>query len=109
MLGYNQANQCDKVYKTFTNVIDVACGSNHSVALKDDETIECWGNNDYNQCDIVYKTFTNLIQIYCGLFNSIARLDNGTIECREIIDLINVILFIKLLQILKYHKVTIIY
>jgi alpha-tubulin suppressor-like RCC1 family protein len=42
---------------------NISCGANHSVALKDDGTVECWG---YNACDPVYKTFTNIIQITCG-------------------------------------------
>ena len=55
--GNNEYNQCDSVYKTFTNVIDVACGGHHLLALKDDGTIECWGDN---QCDLIYKTFINI-------------------------------------------------
>jgi len=48
------------VYKTFTNVIDVACGHDHSVALRDTGTLELWGDNEFDQCDPVYKTFTNI-------------------------------------------------
>ena len=44
----------------FTNIISVACGGYHSVALKSDGTLECWGNNEYNQCNPVYKSFTNI-------------------------------------------------
>ena len=58
--GNNEYNQCDTVYKTFTDIIHVACGSYHSVALKDDGTLECWGSNRSNQCDTVYKSFTNI-------------------------------------------------
>ena len=38
----------------------------HSIGLKEDGTIYCWGNNDFNQCDTIYKTFTNITQIACG-------------------------------------------
>ena len=38
----------------------IACGVDHSVALKEDDTLECWGSNKNNQCDPVYKTFTNI-------------------------------------------------
>ena len=38
----------------------ISCGRFHSVVLKDDGTLECWGNNYYNQCDLVYKTFTSI-------------------------------------------------
>ena len=58
--GDNRCNQCDPVYKTFTSLIDVACGGFHSVVVKDNGTIECWESNNINQCDPVYKTFTNI-------------------------------------------------
>ena len=53
-----------RTYKTFKNIIDISCGSHHSVALRSDGTIECWGSNQYRQCDIDYKTFTNVIKIF---------------------------------------------
>ena len=90
MLGSDDY-QCDLVYKTFTNVIDVACGHYHSVALLENGTIKCWGNNTLNQCDSVYKTFTNIINIACGSYHSVALKNDGTIECWDIIDGINVI------------------
>jgi len=59
----------------------IACGSLHSVALRDDGTLECWGNNYNNQCDLVYKTFTNVIGVACGTFHSVALKNDGTLEC----------------------------
>ena len=38
----------------------IVCGDSHSVALKEDGTLECWGNNYVNQCDKVYKSFKNI-------------------------------------------------
>ena len=38
----------------------IVCGFHHSLALKDDGTIYCWGHNKYNQCDEIYKLFTNV-------------------------------------------------
>ena len=60
MLGHNRFNQCDKVYKTFTGIINVACGVDHSVAIKDDGTLECWGSDNFEQCDPIYKSITGV-------------------------------------------------
>jgi len=57
----------------------IACGEYFSVALKDNENIECWGNNEHNQCDPIYKTFTNIISIACGRNHSVALRSDGTI------------------------------
>ena len=54
--GNNDKNQCDPLYKSFTNVIKIACGEHHSISLLDNGTIECWGDNS----DPIYKTFTNI-------------------------------------------------
>ena len=48
------------MYLSFTNIKEIACGVDHSVALKEDGNIYCWGNNDYNKCDLNYLTFTNI-------------------------------------------------
>ena len=48
----------------------IACGWNHSVAIRDAGTIECWGSDECNQCDPVYKTFNNIISVACGYTHS---------------------------------------
>ena len=75
----------------------IACGWYHSVALKDNGTIECWGNNEENKCNCVYKTFTGVISIACGTKHLVSLKSDGTIECWDLM-IINVILYIKLLQ-----------
>ena len=79
----------------------IVCGFHHSVALRSDGNIECWGNNKYNQCDPVYKTFTAIITVACGLYHSVALRSDGTLELWDLIYVINVIMCIKLLLILK--------
>ena len=59
----------------------IVCRFWHSVALKDDGTLECWGSNEYNQCDPVYKTFTGIIDVACGYDHSVALKNDGTLEC----------------------------
>jgi alpha-tubulin suppressor-like RCC1 family protein len=49
---------------TLTNVIQVACGKVHSVALLSDGTVQCWGYNGDNVCDPVHLTFTNVMMPY---------------------------------------------
>ena len=41
--------------------MSISCGENFTVFLKEDGTIECFGNN---QLDQIYKYFTN-IKIHC--------------------------------------------
>ena len=76
----------------------ITCRYIHSVAIKDDGTLECWGNNRFNRFDPVYKSFTSVISIASGLYHSVSLRNDGTIECWDIIDGINVIPFIKRLH-----------
>ena len=72
-------------YRFFYNKLKmnktIVCGGKVSVALKEDGTIECWGDNYFNQCDPVYKTFTDVISVACGVFHSVALKSDGTLEC----------------------------
>jgi len=69
------------VHFTFTDVIQIACGESHLVALLSNGNVRCWGDNDVNQCDSVHLTFTDVIQVACGLNHSVALLSNGTVRC----------------------------
>ena len=60
----NEANQCDPIYETFTNITKISCGETHSVAIKEDGTLYCWGDNFLSQCDPIYQTFTNIKNPY---------------------------------------------
>jgi len=60
--------------------IAIACGYNHSLALRKDGSIVTWGNNDYHQRNFP-PNFTNseYIAIACGDSHSVALRGDGTI------------------------------
>ena len=59
----------------------ISCGGNHSVGLKEDGTIVCWGSNTDNQLDEIYISYTNITAIACGHNHSVGLKDDGTIVC----------------------------
>lgn len=68
---------CDKDYfYKFLNFKAIACGDNHSVALRYDGTIVTWGDNNYSQRHNVpkEKSFTS---IACGKHHSVALHESG--------------------------------
>ena len=59
----------------------LACGSNHTVALKSDGTVVCWGNNNtYNQCTVP-GGLTGVIAVDAGDNHSIALKSDNTVVC----------------------------
>lgn len=61
-----------------TNVVDVAAGGNHALALRGDGTIVGWGNNLSGQINIPV-TASNLVAVAAGLNHSLALRANGTL------------------------------
>jgi alpha-tubulin suppressor-like RCC1 family protein len=61
-----------------TDVQQVACGYQHSYALKKDGTVIGWGANSYQQLDTPVG-LTDVTQIACGFGHTYARLANGSI------------------------------
>ena len=49
--GKCEFGQCD-VPDDLSDVVQIAAGGTHSLALKSDGTVVAWGNNDYGQCDV---------------------------------------------------------
>ena len=63
---------------SLTNVITIAAGSLHSMALKPDHTLVVWGNNQYGQTNIPAAA-TNIMAIgACGYTCAIVR-SNGSV------------------------------
>jgi alpha-tubulin suppressor-like RCC1 family protein len=61
-----------------TNVIRIACGANHALALKGDGTVVAWGNNNSGQTNVP-AGLANVIDISAGIQHSLALMSNGTV------------------------------
>jgi alpha-tubulin suppressor-like RCC1 family protein len=74
---------------TTSNWSNIACGANHTIAIKSDGTLWAWGNNFFGQLGdgtTVYKnlptqitTGTNWSKISAGWYHTIALQSNGTL------------------------------
>lgn len=56
----------------------LACGENHTVFLKSDGTVACWGNNTYGQCTVP-GGLTSIIAVDAGDNHTIALKSDGTV------------------------------
>jgi alpha-tubulin suppressor-like RCC1 family protein len=61
-----------------TNVIRIACGANHALALRNDGTVVAWGSNSFGQTNVP-ADLTNVIDISAGIQHSLALMSNGTV------------------------------
>ena len=60
------------------NVVAIAAGWGHTVALKKDGTVVAWGNNDYRQCNVP-KGLSNVVAISAGGLHTVALLRDGKV------------------------------
>ncbi len=61
-----------------SNVVAVAQGEAHSMALTTNGTVVAWGSNTYGQTNVPYN-LTNVIAIAAGYYHSLALTGNGTV------------------------------
>jgi alpha-tubulin suppressor-like RCC1 family protein len=61
-----------------TNVVRIACGANHALALRNDGTVVAWGSNANGQTNVP-AGLTNVIDISAGVQHSLALMSNGTV------------------------------
>lgn len=66
------------VPRGLTNIISIAAGANHNLALTSDGTVVGWGWNDFGQLDIP-AGLSNVIAVSAGELHSIALLSDGTV------------------------------
>jgi hypothetical protein len=59
-----------------SNVVAIAAGGYHSLALKNDGTVVSWGMNTYGQTNVP-SGLTNAIAIAAGEYDSLALVGNG--------------------------------
>jgi len=62
-----------------TNIVAVAAGDGHILALRSDGTVFGWGQNNYGQANVP-PDITYAVRISAGSTHSIALLDDGTIR-----------------------------
>ena len=61
-----------------TNVVSIAAGWGHSLALRADGAIVAWGDNSYGQCNVPASA-TNVVAISAGYYHSLALRSDGTL------------------------------
>ena len=61
-----------------TNVIAVAAGATHSLALRADSTVAAWGDGTYGQI-LVPLGLTNVVAVAAGDLHSLALKSDGTV------------------------------
>jgi alpha-tubulin suppressor-like RCC1 family protein len=62
-----------------TNIVAMAGGDGHIVALRADGRVFAWGQNDYGQTNVP-PDVTNAVRIAAGSTHSLALLDDGTVR-----------------------------
>ncbi len=63
------------------NVVAIAAGRTHALALKEDGTVVAWGgNNQYGQCDV--SDLSDVVAIGAGGDHSLVLKANGTLVTR---------------------------
>ena len=75
--GYNSYGQCN-VPAAATNVIAIAAGLEHSLALRTNGTVVAWGSNDYGQTNIPAAA-TNVIAVSAGERHSLVLRADGRV------------------------------
>lgn len=61
-----------------TNVVAVAGGDKHSLALRYDGTVVAWGGNDYGQINVP-SNLSNVVAIAAGSYHNLALKSDGTV------------------------------
>ncbi|SPE56912.1 exported hypothetical protein [Verrucomicrobia bacterium] len=64
--------------QTLSNVVAIAAGSSHSLALKADGTVVAWGYNGDGEANIP-AGLTNVVSVSAGAWHSLALQANGTV------------------------------
>jgi alpha-tubulin suppressor-like RCC1 family protein len=64
-----------------SNVVAVAAGGAHSLALMSNGTVTAWGANWNGQCAIP-PTATNAVAVAAGLYHTLVLLDDGALALR---------------------------
>jgi len=74
-VGLNESGQCN--VDNWTDIIQVAAGSGHTVGLKAGGTVVTVGLNDSGQCDV--SDWTDIIQVAAGYGHTVGLKADGTV------------------------------
>ena len=77
--GNNAYGQCN-VPAEVSQVVGVAGGWGHTVALRADGTVYCWGYNGYGQCNVP-SGLASVAQVESGSYHTVALRADGTVSC----------------------------
>ncbi|HLP78298.1 MAG TPA: hypothetical protein VK327_15440, partial [Candidatus Paceibacterota bacterium] len=61
-----------------TNIIGVAAGGDHSMVLRNDGRIICWGKDEYGQTNVPVG-LSNVVAVAAGYYHNLALKANGTV------------------------------
>jgi alpha-tubulin suppressor-like RCC1 family protein len=75
--GDNQLRQTE-VASNATDVVAIACGQNHSLALRADGSVVAWGDDSSGQIDVPAAA-TNIVAVSGGQNHSLALRSNGSV------------------------------
>ncbi|MBE3551165.1 MAG: hypothetical protein IMX03_08080 [Brockia lithotrophica] len=89
-LGYATYSVTPVQVEGLTDVVQVAAGGNHSLAVKKDGTVWAWGYNgsgelgngqagDYSATPVQVEGLTDVVQVAAGAYHSLALKKDGTV------------------------------
>jgi alpha-tubulin suppressor-like RCC1 family protein len=61
-----------------SNVVAIAAGFRHNLAVKSDGTVFPWGYNEFGQCTVP-PGLSNVVDVAAGTYHSLALVKNGTV------------------------------
>jgi hypothetical protein len=76
--GYNNAGQAN-VPQGLTNVVKIAAGGYHSLALLQNEMVVAWGLNTYGEANVP-AGLSNISAIAAGGYHSLVLMSNGAVR-----------------------------
>ncbi len=76
-VGENIFGECEAP-EDATNLIALAAGGAHCLAVRSDGTVVAWGNNSHGQAEVP-EGLTNAIAVAAGAFHSLALKADGTV------------------------------
>ncbi|MBD3312869.1 hypothetical protein GF345_00345 [Candidatus Woesearchaeota archaeon] len=86
--GSTDASDAPVEVSGIADAVDIAVGTDHTCAIKDDKTLWCWGRGNLGQLGVGYSSFTNadplqvsalsgVLQVEAGHYHTCALVDDG--------------------------------